>query len=309
MINEPDILTKNFIDCLKYEKGYSELTIKSYQSDLEQFYNFLLKNTNFKNQLDVDLINKIDNHTIVSFLGYLHREALKKSSIARKLACLKSFFKFLCQKNYIKHNPIELIATPKQEKKLANFLDLEEIFILLSSEINSFWELRDLTILELFYATGIRISELASLSVADIDIDEEIIRIKGKGKKERIVIFGTNAKKRLSEYLVQKNQKEVEGSKINFDNPLFINKDGKRLSVRGVFYIVKKHVNKTGILHHVSPHTLRHTFATHLLNAGADLRFIQELLGHSSLSTTQRYLHISVDKLLDVYNKAHPKAK
>ncbi|MCX5907903.1 MAG: tyrosine-type recombinase/integrase, partial [Deltaproteobacteria bacterium] len=242
-------------------------------------------------------------------LSYLHR-GHKKSSMARKLAALRSFFRYLVEEGFLLQNPAEVVATPKQEKLLPNFLPVDEMFALLATpDSSTTWGARDLAILETLYSCGIRVSELVGLSDGDIDFSLGVLRVFGKGRKERIVPIGRKAVAVLGGYLPRRDQ-ELASLNLKRDRPpLFINVKGGRLTARSVARILEKYVRKSALLRKVSPHALRHTFATHLLDAGADLRSIQEMLGHVSLSTTQRYTHVSTDKLMEVYDRAHPRAK
>lgn len=301
-------LASKFLEFLKVEKNVSHHTLRSYSTDIEQFYNYLTENKiadghewNFK---------KIDNLTIRSYLGCLYKKNNSKSTVARKLAVIRSFFKFLCREGFLKKNIAKSVATPRQEKNIPSFLTIDETFHLLKQpEEKSFLGLRDKAILELFYATGMRIGELVSSNIEDINFDLRLIKIKGKGKKERIVPINRGAVTLLAKYIEERKKIEL---KINIvstrKSPLFINFRYKGITDRGVRNILTKYLRKGNISKAISPHSLRHTFATHLLDAGADLRVIQELLGHSSLSTTQKYSHVSTGQLMEIYDKAHPKA-
>jgi len=230
--------------------------------------------------------------------------------MARKLAALRSFFRYLVNEGKVSQSPGEVVATPKREKNLPSFLPVDEVFSLVEApDKSTTFGARDRAMLETLYSCGIRVSELVGLSDGDVDFSLGILKVYGKGGKERVVPIGGKAMEALRDYLPKRDevlaQKEEQGPKV----PLFINSRGKRLTTRSVARVLQKHVLRCGLLRKVSPHALRHTFATHLLDAGADLRGIQELLGHVSLSTTQRYTHVSVDKLMEVYDKAHPRAK
>jgi integrase/recombinase XerC len=230
--------------------------------------------------------------------------------LARKIAAQRSFFRYLVGEGILPQNPAEMVSTPKQDKPLPIFLPVDEVFALVETpDISTIWGARDRAILEVLYSCGIRVSELVGLSDGDADFFLGILKVYGKGGKERIVPIGAKALKALQEYLPQRDRvlarRNLKGSK----SPFFINPRGGRLTSRSVARILQKHILKCGLLRKISPHALRHSFATHLLDAGADLRSIQEMLGHVSLSTTQRYTHISMDKLMDVYDRAHPRAK
>jgi integrase/recombinase XerC len=303
-------LIERFLEYLRVERNASVHTLRSYSADLEQFRNFLLSS-----ELHVDIKNgdvaveKIDHLAIRAYLSHLYR-GHKKSSLARKLAAQRSFFKYLVEEGRLAQSPAEIVATPKQEKPLPNFLAVDEVFSLMETpDQSTTWGARDRAILETLYSCGVRVSELVGLTDGDIDFTLGILKVFGKGRKERIVPIGEKALAAMREYLPQRDGIIAgllpPGSKA----PLFINHRGGRLTSRSVARILQKHVLKCGLLRKVSPHALRHSFATHLLDAGADLRGIQELLGHVSLSTTQRYTHVSVDKLMEVYDRTHPRAK
>jgi len=254
-------------------------------------------------------IEKVDRMAIRKYMSFLHRKN-KKSSIARKISTLRSFFKYLIREQIIPSNPAKSVSSPKVEKTLPTTLTVDEAFRLMespkgipekSSEVSKQNGVRDRAILELLYSSGLRVSELVGLSLNQLDSDLGIVRVMGKGRKERIVPVGGKAIDALKSYL------EGRGGSAG-ENPVFINSSGGRLTARTVGRLVKKYTRHSGIFRKVSPHSLRHTFATHLLDAGADIREIQEMLGHSSLSTTQRYTHVSMGKLMEVYDKAHPRS-
>ena len=281
-------------------------TLRNYLSDLAQFQNFLLDR-----QLALDgdgamHADKIDIHVVRAYLASLAQDR-KKSSIGRKLAALKGFFGYLVTTKRLDKNPLLLISSPKQEKPLPKFLTVDDAFHLLDAvKLESGLDLRDRAVLEVFYSTGIRVSELVGLDWADIDAQLGIVRVVGKGSKERIVPIGAVALKALESY--------AESARLQWqvacrgETPVFLNHRGQRITTRSVARIVEKHLKLAGIEIKMGPHGLRHSFATHLLNGGADLRVIQELLGHVSLSTTQRYTHLNLDQLTAVYDKAHPRA-
>ena len=347
-----------FSKYLSIEKNVSEHTHRNYISDLAMFRDYVaatfgIRISNFRDVIpanagiqrdlsDKDMdsclrrndkqtetageeidIKAIDNLTVRGFLGLLSKKGEKKSSIARRLSTLRTFFKYLHREGYIETNPAKAVATPKQEKRMPSFLSVDDAFSLMELPSNAdALTLRDKAMLEAFYSTGIRISELVGLNDADIDFNAGLVRVRGKGRKERIVPIGGKAIGAIKNYLNKRQGllekcQSIKGSEgqsnekmsLRNDSPVFINKDGKRITTRSVARIVGKYVNMLSNVGHVSPHGLRHTFATHLLNAGADLRSIQELLGHKSLSTTQRYTHLGIDKFMDVYDKAHPRSK
>ncbi len=307
-------LTDEFMRYIKIERNLSEHTQRNYISDLGQFFEYI------KDKSIVD----IGNIDIRGYLGHLHRIGLKKSSIARKLATIRTFFRFLHREGYIDKNPAKIVATPKQEKFLPHFLSVDDTFRLVEAanreETSS---LRDRAILELFYSSGIRVGELVSLDREDINLSDGLIKVKGKGRKERIVPIGSKAIEAMKRYIegtvhgsprprsAPQDPTEKRGGQFTvYDErvPLFLNRSWKRITERSVRRIVLKY-GMESLKQTVKPHTLRHSFATHLLDAGADLRAIQELLGHKSLSTTQKYTHLGMDKLMEVYDKTHPRSK
>jgi len=301
-----DELIKQYTSYLRNERNVSPHTLRNYVSDLAQFDQFL-QNRGLcagKNH-SVDL-KKVDLPVVRAYLASLAKNR-KKSSLGRKLAALKGFFKFLVASGSLDDDPLALIQTPKQEKPLPRFLSVDDIFQLLGGiKIKGILDVRDRTILEVFYSTGVRVSELVGLNWSDIDFQLGIIRVVGKGGKERIVPIGDVALESLRDYSLEQRKKWSVPS--TGETPVFLNNRGTRVTTRSVGRIVEKHLRASGIAVRVSPHGLRHTFATHLLNSGADLRVIQELLGHASLSTTQRYTHLNLDQLTAVYDKAHPRA-
>lgn len=284
---------EKFIRYLEIEKNYSGHTVLNYRLDLEDFRKFAADTG----------IEKVDYLLLRKYLAVLKEHSLSSRSIGRKISALRSFFKFLVREGLLKTNPILSLATPKQDKKLPSFLTEEEVARLIESVLpddeGDERALRDRAILEIFYSSGLRISEVVSLDQRDIDFIGGIVKVKGKGKKERIVPIGETAMKAIRSYL----EKRVKQSET-----LFLNKNGSRLTTRGMRNIVYKYIRRAGMKHGISAHTLRHSFATHLLNRGADLRSVQELLGHANLSTTQIYTHLTTDRLKSVYDKAHPRA-
>lgn len=297
---------EQFKQHLVLEKNASPHTVRNYLSDLREFNEFVRKD--LPSLLDRDgnpEIEKIDYLAIRGYLGMLYKKN-KRSSLARKLASLRAFFRFLMREGYISLNPAKLVSTPKQEKYLPSILSIDEIFSLLSVKFPPGpLGLRDRAVMETLYSCGIRVSELTGLNEEDIDVNLGIIKVLGKGGKERIVPIGVKALDALNAYAAVK----PEGDVGRRNRPVFLNNRGKRFSTRGVERVMHKYLLQCGILKKITPHSLRHTFATHLLDAGADLRSIQELLGHASLSTTQKYTHVSLDKLMEVYDKAHPRSR
>jgi len=283
-----------FMTYLKIEKNYSNNTLVNYSADLKDFSIFIS---------DKD-IQKIDYLDLRRYLAALRSKEHSRKTIARKLACLRSFFKFLYKEGYIKSNPAIGFSTPKIEKRLPIFLDVTEMTKLLEAPpSDSIAGLRDKAILETLYSTGIRVSELIGLNVDDIDFISGVIKVVGKGKKERICPIGDKAIRAIRTYLEKRGLSGIKGK-----TPVFLNKAGRRLSDRGVRRIVDKYIHIASLREDISPHTLRHSFATHLLDRGADLRSVQELLGHMNLATTQIYTHVTTQRLKSVYDKTHPRA-
>jgi integrase/recombinase XerC len=255
-------------------------------------------------------LEDVDHIFIREYLGYLYDQRLKKSSVARKLACLKSFFKLLVRESRLRSNPAELVSSPKLPLQLPSFLQEHEASILVEIPGNaSFKDIRDRAILELLYASGLRVSELVGLNDHQMDLGQQTVRVLGKGRKERIVPFGTYAATAIAQYLDERNRLQSVGSETPNVQPVFVSVNGRRLNSRDVQRLVARFRLGLSASRRITPHTLRHSFATHLLERGADLRSIQELLGHSRLSTTQKYTHISLQHLRSEYEKAHPKAK
>ncbi len=286
---------EKFINYLKIEKNYSSYTITSYNKDLKELEFFL--ESNYKN-LDV---REIDYFILRKFIIFLNTKKINKKSIARKISTLKSFFKFLVREEIIKSSPAASLLYPRQEKKLPVFLTEKEVVSLLESiKGEGFLQLRDKAILEFLYSTGARVSEMVNLRKEDVDLIGGMAKVMGKGRRERILPLGEPAIKAINDYLKKRKDKSEF---------LFVNYRGRKLSDRGVRLIIEKYIKKLSLNTGISPHTLRHTFATHLLNRGADLRSVQELLGHKSISTTQVYLHLSIENLKNIYEKTHPRAK
>ncbi|MBN1380049.1 MAG: tyrosine recombinase XerC [Deltaproteobacteria bacterium] len=297
---------QDFKKHMETERNLSAHTIKNYLVDLHQFHTFLETNPVYDIKLG---LHDIDHMVIRAFLGSLYRQRIKKVTIARKIASLRAFFKYLLREGRINTDPANIIQVPRLEKYMPVFLSLDEISTVLESMKNEkAFNIMDKAIIELFYSTGIRLSELAGLNIGDFDFKEGLVKIRGKGKKERIVPVGSYALKAMNNYLEDKKNTLKDNFKYNYFNAVFTNKNGQRLSTRSIARIVDKVIRISGIKKKISPHALRHTFATHLMNAGADMRSIQELLGHESLSTTQKYTAVSVGKLMEIYDKAHPKA-
>ncbi len=299
-------LIQQYADHLRNERNVSPHTLRNYLSDLAQFRRFLIdRELCLAEKKSVD-VRKVDIHAVRAYLAALTKDR-KKSSIGRKLAALKGFFRYLVSAHQLEKNPLLLINSPKQEKPLPKFLSVDDMFQLLGGiKIHTALDIRDRAILEVFYSTGIRVSELVGLNWSDVDFELGIVRVLGKGSKERIVPIGKMALDALRDYSVEVRKKWNLPCKG--ENPVFLNNRGGRMTTRSVARLLEKHLKEVGIQVRISPHGLRHTFATHLLNSGADLRVIQEMLGHASLSTTQRYTHLNLDQLTAVYDKAHPRA-
>jgi integrase/recombinase XerC len=287
----------DFLTYLRNERNVSPHTLRGYLSDLEQLSTFLG---------DKEL-TAVDHQTLRRFIAHLMQGEVKKSSIARKLSAIRAFFRYLNRAGLLQNNPARLVATPRREKRLPAVLTADDALRLMESPNSEKPEdhhtvLRDRAVLETLYSTGIRASELIGMNREDIDRHGSLVRIRGKGRKERIVPIGNKAQEAIDSYL-------TSPPRIAETTAVFIGPSGKRLTARTVQRILENHRKKLGLLQKASPHTLRHSFATHMLESGADLRAIQELLGHSSLSTTQRYTHVNLDSLMEVYDKAHPKAR
>ncbi|MCG2776121.1 MAG: tyrosine recombinase XerC [Desulfobacterales bacterium] len=303
-------LIEQFIEYLRNQKRYSLHTIRNYQIDLRQFSEFVaLREARSEGENSDPGIGMIDSQVIRAYLGSLYGR-FRRSTIARKLSAVRSFFLFLERKGLTKWNPAADIATPKLEKYMPTYLLVDEVFRLLERpEREKPLGLRDLAILEVLYSCGFRVSELEALTISSIDFDERLVRVIGKGDKERIVPIGRQALQAVRNYLEATQYLRPRNVYISRDEPLLINFRGGALSGRSIGRIIKKYAIESGLTADVSPHSMRHTFATHLLDGGADLRAVQELLGHESLSTTQKYTHVSLDRLMEVYDKAHPRSQ
>ena len=281
-----------FLRHLSFEKDASPHTVKSYRSDLLEFEKFVGGDRT---------LDGVDQRTVRAYLTHLHARGLDPASVARKLAALRSWFRFLVRRGVLAKNAAREVRSPRLAKKLPSFLPIDEATALVEAKaVGGGERSRDVAVLELLYATGLRVSELVGLDLDAVDRSARTVRVLGKGRKERIVPFGGQAARALEAHL---------GRRGESPGPLFLNRRGGRLTVRAIHTIVRRSAAAAGITRRVSPHTLRHTFATHLLDAGADLRAIQEFLGHSRLSTTQRYTHVGADQLMKVYDAAHPRAR
>jgi integrase/recombinase XerC len=299
----------DFLQHLKYERNSSAHTLRNYESDLIQFYDYVAPADKGGLRREVN-VRDIDHLTIREYMASLYEKKKKKSSIHRKVAALRTFFRYLCREGVMETNPAQLVSSPRVERTLPNHLTIEQMIKFIETpELDTPLGKRDRAILELLYASGLRVSELVGLSLTDIDFTNQTVRVKGKGRKERIVPFGNHALKALQDYLAVRGELLIEAEPDKMDpSAVFMNYQGTRITTRSVGRMVDKYVKICADIHHISPHSLRHSFATHLLDAGADLRVIQELLGHARLSTTQQYTHVSTDKLMEVYDRTHPKA-
>jgi integrase/recombinase XerC len=291
-----DQLIKKFLKYLEVERAASAHTLRAYEHDLIEFSQYCSADP-----LQVDMID------IRGFISERIMGGKEKSTVARKLATLRSFFNYLYQEGYVKINQAKFVPTPKLPRQLPNFLSVDDAFNLVQApEGIGLLPVRDKAILELLYSSGLRVSEVSSLTVDDINLREGLVKARGKGKKERIVPVGDKAVDALKSYFVERILLKKKKPAAQSDAAFFLNQNGGRLTDRQIRRIVVKHARAMGIDGQIGPHTLRHTFATHLLIGGADLRSIQEMLGHSSLSTTQKYTHLDIGHLIDVYDKAHP---
>ena len=282
-----------FLRHLTLEKDASPHTLRSYRSDLLEF-------VQYAGAGDAGTwLSDVDPRLVRGYLAHLHARGLDTVTIARKLAALRSWFRFLVRRGVLERNVAREVRSPRPPRKLVSFLPIDEAMALMDARLDGATRARDVAVLELLYATGLRVSELTGLDLDDVDRSQQTVRVLGKGRKERIVPYGRRAAGALGAYLAGRGAAR---------GPLFANRRGGRLTVRSIHSIVRRSASACSITRRVSPHTLRHTFATHLLDAGADLRVIQELLGHSRLSTTQRYTHVGADQLMRVYDAAHPRA-
>jgi len=295
-----------FFEHLRYERNMSPHTLRNYASDLGQFKEHLLK---IEKRDDIS-VHDIDRLTIREWMASLHGDH-KKTSVARKLASLRTFFQFLVREGVVETNPAKLVATPKVERKLPNHLSIEDaVRFIETPDVNTDLGRRDRAIIEFLYATGIRVGELVNINLKDLDFREKLVRVTGKRKKQRIVPFGEPALQALMHYLHQSRPgflNECPPAERD-QQAVFLHRRGGRITTRSVGRMIDKYIAQCADIHSISPHGLRHTFATHLLDSGADLRDIQELLGHARLSTTQIYTQVSMEKLIEVYDRAHPRA-
>lgn len=288
-----------FLDYLKNERKYSNLTINNYKRDIEYFFEFL-------NDRKITNIKDIKYQYIREYLVHLHNRQYSKKTISRYISSLRTFFKYLYNEGIINNNPMLLISNPKLDKRLPTFLYTNDLEKLLSCpNLDTIYGIRDSLILELLYSTGIRVSELVNIRIKDINFNDKQIKILGKGNKERYVLYGDVCSKKLDFYL-NKSRNELDVKKSEY---LLLGKNGLKLTTRFIEILIKKYQEKAQIKVKVTPHTLRHTFATHLLEGGADLKTVQELMGHESLSSTQVYTHVTSERLRNIYLHTHPRAK
>jgi len=289
-----DRYVHKFINYLQIEKNASDHTVTNYKIDLREF----------SESIKDKPLEQITHMDVRLFLARLKEKNFSRKSVARKMACLRSFFKFLYRDGHIKSNPAVSLSTPKIEKKLPLFLNADDVVKLLESpDPKDDMGLRDRAILETLYSTGIRVSELVGLDKEDIDFISGVLKVYGKGRKERLVPIGDKALRAIKAYF-----EKIRVSDINEKKPVFLNKSKRRVSDRAVRRIVDKYIHRASLNENISPHSLRHSFATHMLDRGADLRSVQELLGHANLSTTQIYTHVTTDRLKSIYEKVHPRA-
>lgn len=295
---------KKFLVSLALERNYSENTVKAYNSDLVQLEQFLQQQLGRK-QLSVRELNRL---SIRHYLSTLHRKKYNSHSIMRKLTAIRSFCRYLCRQGLLPSNPATGLIPARGQKRLPSFLEVTQAARVMDlPDRKKVIGLRDLAILELLYGTGIRLMELVGLNLTDVDLVGEVIKVRGKGKKERILPLGRKAQQALESYLDRRSELSVKGRRPS-RTAVFLNYQGGRISARSVRRMVTGYLRQVSEKSHLSPHLLRHTFATHMLDAGADLRAVKELLGHASLSSTQIYTHVTVEKLRRIYDQAHPRA-
>ncbi|MBN1501699.1 MAG: tyrosine-type recombinase/integrase [Spirochaetes bacterium] len=300
-----------FMEYLSVEKNYSEKTSESYYNDLSEmasFFSGAIEKQAYDYELSFEKSEDTDIHSVLTsdikeFIGYLFDRNLERSSIQRKLSAIRSFFKFLYNRSYIETNPAAALINPKSKKRVPRFLYNEQLEDILNFETDNFIDYRDKALLEMFYSTGCRTSELRFAQLCNLDLRKGTLKVTGKGRKERIVFLGRACIRSLNRYLIIRKKKF-----IFLKGPVFVNNKNKGLSRKGIFCIVRKRAKAAGFTDYVSPHTLRHSFATELLNRGADIKAVQDLLGHKNISTTQIYTHTSREKLKQIYEKTHPHA-
>jgi len=296
-----------FLKYLNNEKNYSSYTATSYQIDLIQLFNFIKKNKLLKS---IDIPTGITNRVLRKYIVHLKEKNYSRRSINRKISSIRSFFKFICKENIINNDPTSNLVTPRIEKALPHFLYSQEVEKLIETpQQNSPSGIRDVAILEMLYGTGMRVSELINLNISDFDSEEKIIRVVGKGSKERILPVSNHILRAMEKYMQIRSLINKSKNKLNIENKaLFVNRYGGRITTRSIRRIITKYIKMANLNKKLSPHVLRHSFATHLLGGGADLKSVQELLGHKSLSTTQIYTHITKERLKQIYRQSHPRA-
>ncbi len=291
-----------FLDHLRLERNASPHTIKAYQEDVDSLRQFLATHA-----AAAPAIRDLTTTRLRAYLAHLHEQRLSKATIARRLSSLRTFLKYLCREGVLAKNPATGLRTPKQRSQLPTVLGAKEIAALLTAPDGSTrLGCRDRAIFETFYSTGLRVSELVGINLSDLDLDSGVVTVRGKGKRERLAILGSGARAAIRRWLAFRGR-TAEGRSVDCD-ALFLNHQGGRITARSVARILTKHLKRAGIATHASPHSLRHSFATHLVDRGADVRSVQELLGHRSLSSTQIYTHVSSQRLRETYDKAHPRA-
>ena len=292
-------LLKRYVKHLELERSISPLTVRNYTGDIQGFLDFLGNN-------GVDSLDKVSRSTMRLYLGWLHEQGIARASISRKLSALRSFYRYLARENLVDAEPLSTLSSPKLEKRLPTFLTHEEMAWLIEApDTSTPYGLRDRAILELLYAAGVRVSEIVALDLKDIDLGSRQIRVWGKGSKERMVLMGRPAAEALKLYL-DLGRIRLEGKA--YTQAVFLNRFGERIAERRIQHIIKKYAQQAGLEMRVFPHIMRHTFATHLLDGGADLRVVQDLLGHARLSSTQIYTHVTQSQIRRNYLAAHPRS-
>lgn len=284
-----------FLAFIKEDKNYSDLTVESYKNDLTEFENYIKKD-----------LNKVTKEDVKSYLVYLFNNDDKNSTVSRKISTLKSFYKFMHNNNYINVNPLLNIKYPKREKSLPKFVHYNELEEIINVSNNGPFKERNRLIIELMYSTGVRVSELIKIKMNDIDESKKQIKVMGKGSYERYVFYGDYADEALKKYINGLRKELLKNKRSDY---LILNKNGEAITTRGVSKIINNIIEETSVKTKVSPHTLRHTFATHLLDSGCDLRSVQELLGHKNINSTEVYTHVTSERLKDVYFKSHPRGR
>ncbi len=287
---------------IEHNRNFSQQTLRAYRNDLHQYLAFL-------HAEGCRSFGDVNRLLLRKFLAFQKKQAYSKTTIARKFVSIRSFYKFLCREGILEFNPVEGLRTPKQSKTLPEFMSVTDVETLLNTpDSNTTSGARDSAIMEVLYSTGMRVSELAGLDVSDVDFTDGVVKVKGKGKKERLLPIGSHALNAVQTYIDKRNADALVRIASRSARALFLNNRGGRLTERSVGRMLEKYAKMAGMSARISPHTFRHSFATHLLDRGADLRSVQELLGHANLSTTQIYTHITTERLREVYNKAHPRA-